>query len=65
MSVKYAQFTVSIHGLDADRDALEFLEGWIRQATYAGLRGHQRDRFKFRNEFESDIKVELIETAGD
>jgi hypothetical protein len=64
MSIKYAQLTVSIHGLDADEDALDFLKGWLQAATKAGLLGHQRDRFRFRDEFESDIEVELVETAG-
>ena len=64
MAIKYAQFTVSIHGLDAERDALEFLAGWIKAETKAGLLGHQRDRFKFRDEFESDIEVDLVEVAG-
>lgn len=63
MSVKHVEFSVSIHGLEADREALDFLVGWIREATKAGLLGHQRDRFKFKDEFESDITVEIIKTA--
>ena len=65
MTIKYAQLTISIHGLDADDDALEFLQGWLKGATKSGLLGHQKDRFRFRNEFESDIEVEVTETAGE
>ena len=64
MSIKYAQFMVSIHGLDADADALDSLKGLIREATRAALLGNQCDRFRFRDEFESDVEVELVETAG-
>ena len=61
MAVKYVQLAVSVHGLNADEEALNFLTGWIRAATKAALLGHQRDKFKFRNEFDSDIEVEITE----
>ena len=63
MAIKYAQFTVSIHGLNADADALDFLNGWVRGAVRAGLLGNQRDRFNFRDEYENDVEVEIVETA--
>ena len=65
MSIKYARLSIAVHGLDTDKEALEFLVGWLRAATFAGLMGHNRDSFRFRNEFESDIEVEVEETAGD
>lgn len=65
MAIKYARLSIAVHGLDADEGALEFLVGWLRAATFAGLMGHNRDSFRFRNEFESDIEVEVEETAGD
>lgn len=64
MTIKYVQLTVSIHGIDADAEALDFLKGWIREATLAGLLGHQRDRFNFRDEFDHDLEVEITEYAG-
>ena len=65
MAIKYARLSIAVHGLDADKGALEFLVGWLKAATLAGLMGNQRDLFRFRNEFESDIEVEVEETAGD
>lgn len=65
MSVKYVQFSVSIHGIDTDVEMLDFLKGWIREATKGALLGHNRDFFKFRDEFENDIEVEITEQTGD
>lgn len=64
MTIHYVQFTVSVHGLEADADMLPFLNGWIKEATKAGLLGGMREHYKFRNEFEDDIVVEVAETAG-
>jgi hypothetical protein len=64
MTVKYVQFTVCIHGLDADPAALGQLTELLRDATLSALLGQQSDKFKFRNEFDSDIEVELVEQAG-
>lgn len=64
MGLNYVQLTVSIHGLDADVDALDFLRGWVREATKAGLLGHQRERFRFRNEHDGEIEVEVVKSAG-
>ena len=64
MTIKYVRLSIAIHGLDADEDAPEFLVGWLKAATLAGLCGHQSDRFRFRNEYDSDIEVEIEETAG-
>lgn len=64
MAIKYVQLTVSIHGLDADSEMLDFLKGWVREATKAGLLGDMRDFFNFRDEFEDDITVEVTEVAG-
>lgn len=63
MTVKCVRLTVAIHGLDADADALDFLKGWIREETRAGLLGHQRDRFRFRDG-DGDIEV-FIDDAID
>ena len=66
MSIKYVRISVSIHGLDAPKaDALDWLVGWIREETKAGLLGNQRERFKLRNDMESDIEVEIEEFAGE
>lgn len=64
MTVKYVQFTVCIHSLDADPAALGQLTELLRDATLSALLGQQSDKFKFRNEFDSDIEVELVEQAG-
>ena len=64
MTIKYLKLSIEIHGLDADDAAPDFLAGYLQAATKACLTGSQRDRFKFRNEFESDIEVEVEETAG-
>jgi len=64
MSIKYASFTVNIHGLDTDINHILFLKGWIREAVLASLKGKATDRFNWRNEFDSDLEVVLEETAG-
>ena len=63
--IKYVRFGVSIHGIQVqDPAAVEFLKGWIRAETVAGLTGHQKSLFNFRDEFDSDVEVEIEETAG-
>lgn len=65
MSVVYLELAVRISGVDIAEEAYaDFLVGWIRTATEACLRGNNREGFKFRNEFESDIEVELETVAG-
>ena len=71
MTTKYLNFSVSIHGLnikDEDFDtAVDFLVGWIRAKTTAGICGNNHKLFNYRGtfpEFESDIEVELEESAG-
>lgn len=66
MSIKYVRISVSIHGLDVTKaDAFDWLVGWIREETKAGLLGSQSERFKFRNDMESDIEVKVEEIAGE
>jgi len=66
MGVKYMQFTVSIHGVDVKDEAhANFMAGWVREAVKACLLGHQKEGFGYRNEFDSDIEVELSEYAGE
>jgi len=64
MGIVYARLSIAIHGLNADGDALSFLVGWLREATRAGLKGTLRNRFGFRDEYDSDIEVDIEETAG-
>jgi hypothetical protein len=64
MTVKYVQFAVAINGLSASNDALELLRDRIREATKALLLGELRDSLNFRDEFDSDIEVEIEERAG-
>ncbi len=65
MSVKYLSFSVSIHGISADNDVVVgYLAEFLKEATRAGITGNMKDFFKFRNEFENDIEVELLEQAG-
>lgn len=64
MTVKYVRLSVAIHGLDADKEAIELLVGGLKTATFAGLMGDNCDRFRFRNEFESDIEVAVEEIAA-
>jgi hypothetical protein len=63
--IVYAKFSVMISGLKTDMDWLNFLKGWINESVRAGLLGKGKDGFNFRNEMESDIIVELDETAGE
>ena len=63
--IVYAKFSVMISGLKTDMDWLNFLTGWINESVRAGLLGTGKDGFNFRNEMESDIIVELDETAGE
>lgn len=65
MTIKYVRFSVAINGIDADKEHLEYLVGWIQQATKAGLLGNCKELFKFRDEFEGDIEVVIEETAGE
>ena len=63
--IKYLSFNVSIHGLDVkDKDDVDFLIGWLKTSTLACLMGKCKEHFGFRDEYESDIEVTLIEYAG-
>ncbi|OPY82495.1 MAG: hypothetical protein A4E65_00795 [Syntrophorhabdus sp. PtaU1.Bin153] len=66
MPIRYLNFSIAIHGMEIeDKDlAVDYLKGWLREATYAALMGNNKELFKFRNEFDSDIEVELEESAG-
>ena len=66
MSVRSLDINVAIHGVDiSDEVATNYIVGWIREATKAVLLGSQKDSFKFRNGFESDIEVEVNEYIGE
>ena len=65
MSIKYVRLSVGVHGIDATEDGVRFLAGWIKEATMAGLTGHSRELLKFRNEFDTDIEVEIEMTVGE
>ena len=65
MTIRYLNISISIHGLEIeDQNSVDFLVGWIRQETLAGLLGRNKNLFKFRNEFESDVEVEVTEIGG-
>ena len=67
MGIKYVKLSVSVHGIDAEEDAPSYLVGWLRAATESALRGGLKppELFKFRDEFENDIVVEIEETASE
>lgn len=66
MSVKYLKFEVSIHGIKSeDEVVIGYLKGWLKEATKGGISGNMKEFFNFRNEFESDIEIELVEKAGE
>ncbi len=65
MSIVYLEFNVQVHGLKMESlDGAGFLEGWIKQAILAGLKGNNKEMFNFRDEFESDVEVLLSNSAG-
>jgi hypothetical protein len=66
MTTKYMQFEVSIHGLDVEdkEAAAQFMCGYIKSGVTAALRGNALGLFNARNEFDSDIEVNLAEWAG-
>jgi hypothetical protein len=69
MPVKYIKLEVDIHGLSINdeygwSDYFDYLIGWIKESTKAALLGNQKQGFNFRNEFDSDIEVKIIEFAG-
>ena len=65
MSVCYLNINVAIHGLDIEsEEATNFIVDRIREAIKTVLLGDNKEMFKFRNEFENDIEVEITEHAG-
>ena len=67
MTIKYMKFEVSIHGLDApDLDAAAgFMAWWLKGQAFILLNDNEfGSMFNPRNEFDSDIEVELVESAG-
>lgn len=64
MSIKYVKVNVSIHGLDATGDGIKFLRGYLREATLAALKGNNKDEFRWRDDLDSDLEVEIEEVAG-
>lgn len=66
MSVKYLEFSVSISGINAEDDVIiGYLKGYIKEAIKGGIKGNMQEFFKFRDEFDDDIEVELVEQAGE
>ncbi len=63
--IRYVKLEINIHGLEADEDIIPFLVGWLRESTWAALQGSQKSRFRWRDELEGDLEVEVMETAGD
>jgi len=66
MSIVYFNINIQIHGLKIDEQevAENFLTGQIREATKAALKGNNASLFNFRDEFESDIEVDVTDFAG-
>ena len=66
MSIVYLNINIQIHGLKIDEQeaAENFLTGWIKAGTLAALTGFNADLFNFRDEFESDIEVDVTDFAG-
>lgn len=62
MNIKYINIGITINGLEIrDRAAIDFLVGWLREATFAALMGKQKDQFRFKGEPKDDIKVGILE----
>ena len=65
MAVRYIQIVISVHGIEVTKQSyLDYLVGWLREATKAGLIEYQKDGFNFRNDA-SDIEVDIVEQAGE
>jgi len=65
MAIKYVEVTIAVHGLQIEEPALlDLLKGRLHASTKAILTGDQKDNFKFRDDFASDIEVNITETAG-
>jgi hypothetical protein len=66
MPVVYLRLSISIHGLKIKDQELaeDFLKGWLKEATKAALKGSSASLFNFRDEFDTDIEVEIDEFAG-
>jgi len=63
MAVPYVNINISIHGLGIkNSSAFDFLKKDIKKLTKNYLKGHRL--FEFRDEFESDIQVDIEEYAG-
>ncbi len=64
MSIKYVELRVQIHGLDiAKKKYINVLIDNIKQGLLdETLQDH---RMNFRNEFDSDVEVELLSFAGE
>jgi len=59
------QFEVSIHGVNVNDEVYaNFMARAIKEAVKEALLGNQREGFNYRDEFDSDIEVELTEQAG-
>jgi len=65
MPIVYLKLSVSISGVEiTEQVAIDFLRGWVKAETLAGLKGNNRGLFRFHDIFESDVEVELIEYTG-
>ena len=62
VTIKDLRLSVAIHNLDADPEAVNFLLGWIREVTKAGLTlSRYRDRLGFHGWHDDDIVVKVEE----
>jgi hypothetical protein len=66
MSIVYLNINIQIHGLKIDEQevAENLLMGWLKAETMAILKGSNAPLFNFRDEFESDIEVDITDFAG-
>ena len=66
MAIRYINISISINGVNIEnKEAIDHLVQWLRESTFACLMiGPQAEKFKFRNMFDSDIEIEIEETAG-
>ena len=65
MAIVYVKIGIAIHGLEIeDASSIDFLVGWLREATKAALPGNQAKTFNYRDVYDDDIVIEIEEHAG-
>jgi hypothetical protein len=66
MPVKYMKIEIDIHGIQCNNSVVtEYLTGVLKEATKSALKGDMKEYFNFRDEFDSDIEVDIVERAGE